>query len=63
MANESDRVNKPAELLQKQPVVVNIGLELFAKSLEEQGGQVVRVVWEPPAQGDPELIDILDELL
>lgn len=54
---------KTAGLLQKGAVVVNIGLEIFATSLEEQGGQVVRVAWEPPALGDGELIAILDELL
>ena len=55
--------NKPKELLQGELAVVNIGLELFARSLTEQGAQVAHVTWEPPAQGDPELMGILDELL
>ena len=48
----------PAEL-----VIINIGLELFADNLQQQGQQVTHVQWEPPAQGDPELLSILDDLL
>ena len=55
--------DKPTGLLREELVVVNIGLELFARSLAEQGAQVAHVAWEPPAQGDPELMGILDELL
>jgi len=46
-----------------EPVcVVNVGLEGFAKELAGQGAQVVQVDWRPPAQGDPELIDLLSRL-
>mgnify|MGYP007101602006 CR=1 FL=1 len=48
----------PAEL-----VIINIGLELFADNLQQQGQQVTHVQWEPPAQGDPELLSMLDDLL
>jgi hypothetical protein len=44
-------------------VVVNIGLIKFSKSLEEQGVEVVQVDWVPPAGGDKEMMDLLDELL
>ena len=44
-------------------VAINIGLEQFASSLEEQSVQVVQVDWVPPAGGDPEMLDILDHLL
>jgi hypothetical protein len=43
--------------------VVNVGLELFADSLRQQQVEVVQVAWAPPAKGDPELMNILDDLL
>ncbi len=52
------------DLLLSEPVVViNIGLSKFSKSLEEQGVEVVQVDWVPPAGGDKEMMDLLDELL
>lgn len=49
--------------LPQQLQVINIGLELFAEALQAQGQTVIHVRWEPPAQGDPELLDMLDALL
>jgi hypothetical protein len=46
------------DLLQKPVIVINLGLTKFAKSLEEQ-----QVDWVPPAGGDQEMIDLLDQLL
>ncbi len=51
------------ELLQDGPVVVNIGVYDFAASLQTQGVEVVHVSWAPPAGGDPEMIELLDQLL
>lgn len=51
------------ELLQKPIVVINLGLKNFADSLEEQGVEVVQVDWIPPAGGDKEMVDLLDQLL
>ena len=51
------------ELLNRPLVVINIGLDGFASSLEEQGVDVLRVDWRPPAGGDKEMIDLLDQLL
>lgn len=51
------------DLLQNPLVVINLGLEKFAKSLEEQQLEVVQVDWIPPGGGDPEMIDLLDQLL
>ncbi len=51
------------ELLKQGPVVINLGLQDFAVSLEVQGTEVIHVNWGPPAGGDPELMAILDELL
>ena len=53
----------PDEILNKPLVVINLGLKTFAVSLEEQGVEVVQVDWVPPAGGDPEMLDLLDELL
>lgn len=43
--------------------VINVGLNLFAEAMKEQGIEVAHVSWEPPAKGDPELTAILDDLL
>jgi len=54
---------KLEELLQEGPVAINIGVRDFAESLQFQGAEVVHVDWVPPAGGDPELIELLDQLL
>ncbi len=51
------------DLLQKPIIAINLGLKKFAESLEEQQVEVVQVDWVPPAGGDQELIDLLDQLL
>ena len=55
--------NKVEELLHKPLVVINLGLKKFAESLEEQKVDVVRVDWVPPAGGDKDMVDLLDQLL
>ncbi|MDR7545402.1 MAG: acyl-CoA synthetase FdrA [Armatimonadota bacterium] len=49
-------------LLRRRPVVINVGLELFAESLQAQGVPVVSVDWRPPAGGKAYLMDLLDKL-
>jgi len=49
-------------LLAAPPHVVNVGLGLFAESLREQGVPVIDVDWQPPAGGDPELLELLGRL-
>ena len=51
------------ELLQRKIEVVNIGVEDFAETLQDQGVRVVHVSWSPPAGGDPEMMQILEKLL
>ena len=51
------------KLLSGPVIVVNLGLKQFGKSLEEQGVDVVQVDWVPPAGGDREMMDLLDNLL
>jgi hypothetical protein len=57
-------MEKQIEKLLSDPlVVVNLGLSQFAKSLEDQGVEVVQVDWVPPAGGDKEMMELLDNLL
>jgi FdrA protein len=55
--------NKIGELLTQPIVVINLGLKIFAESLEEQDVEVIQVDWVPKAGGDKELIELLDKLL
>jgi FdrA protein len=44
----------------RQPVAaINVGLALFADSLQRQGASVVQVEWQPPAGGNEKLLAIL----
>ena len=51
------------ELLAKGPTAIALGVRDFEESLRAQKVDVVRVDWSPPADGDPELMNILDKLL
>jgi hypothetical protein len=51
------------DLLHRPIIVINLGLKKFAENLEEQQVEVVQVDWVPPAGGDQEMIDLLDQLL
>ena len=51
------------DLLQSPIIVINVGLKDFADNLERQDVEVVQVDWSPPAGGDQELIELLDDLL
>jgi hypothetical protein len=51
------------DLLQSPIIVINVGLKDFAENLERQDVEVVQVDWSPPAGGDQELIELLDDLL
>jgi len=55
--------NTVETLLNKPLVVINLGLSAFAENLEVQDVEVIRVDWTPPAGGDQEMIDILENLL
>lgn len=50
-------------LMEAGPIAINLGLEEFAKSLQDQGIQVIHVDWSPPLPVDKEMEDILDKLL
>jgi succinyl-CoA synthetase alpha subunit len=44
------------------PEIINVGIELFHQSLEKQNAKVHQVEWKPPAEGNIEIINMLDEL-
>ncbi|NLC10816.1 MAG: fdrA domain protein [Firmicutes bacterium] len=49
-------------LFREQLKVINLGLLNFADSLKAKGVEVVHVRWSPPAQGDENLLSLLDKL-
>jgi hypothetical protein len=51
------------DLLDSAIVAINVGIQDFGNALEDQGVEVVYVEWSPPAGGDQEMIDLLDQLL
>jgi hypothetical protein len=51
------------QLLNQPLLVINLGVDKFAQNLEDQGVEVTRVDWRPPAGGDQEMIELLDQLL
>jgi hypothetical protein len=51
------------ELLHSPLVVINLGVQMLSENLEAQGAEVVQVDWTPPAGGDEEMLDLLDQLL
>jgi hypothetical protein len=51
------------KLLSGPVIAINLGLKSFGASLEQQGVEVVQVEWAPPAGGDREMMDLLDDLL
>ena len=56
-------LEKISQLLNSPLIAVNVGVESFADSLEKQNVEVVHVSWKPPAGGDQEMLDILEDLL
>ena len=51
------------QLLREGPIAVNIGPRQFGDSVRDQDAEVVQVDWTPPAGGDTELAQLLDELM
>ena len=50
-------------LMDTDVVAINLGLQEFAKTLQDQGRQVIHVDWSPPPPVDEAMDDILDKLL
>jgi hypothetical protein len=55
--------DRTLDVLKEPLVVINIGVRAFADSLEAQGVDVTQVDWTPPAAGDQQMIDLLEDLL
>ena len=49
-------------LLGEELRVINIGLELFAATIESYDVPVVHLDWQPPAGGDAYLVELLRRL-
>lgn len=45
--------------LMNEPKVINVGLDRFFKNITKNETKVVNLEWNPPAQGNTKLIDIL----
>lgn len=55
--------NNPGDLLKGPLIAINVGVQDFGESLEQQDVNVIYVDWSPPAGGAQEMIDLLDLLL
>jgi FdrA protein len=53
----------PVEILSSPIAAINVGVQDFGEALEGQDVTVVYVNWSPPAGGDQEMIELLDQLL
>ncbi len=55
-------VGKISDLFTGELQCINMGLELFAQSLQRQGVTVLQMAWRPPAGGDERLLGLLRRL-
>jgi len=51
------------DLLRSGIHAINIGVKDFATNLDTQGVRVLHIDWRPPAEGDTEMMGLLDKLL
>ena len=58
--------DEPAEVdltaLTRPMSAINVGLETFTESLNEQGAPVIQVDWRPPASGNEKLMGIMERM-
>lgn len=55
--------NNTSDLLNGPIIAINVGVQDFGEALEQQSVRVIYVDWTPPAGGDQDMINLLDELL
>jgi hypothetical protein len=55
-------LSKVNSLFESKLNVLNVGLEQFYTTLQQQNVESGHVEWKPRAQGDPELVKIVDAL-
>jgi hypothetical protein len=63
MKENTNQFEKIKQLLNEPIIAINIGVKSFAENLEKQNVEVVHVNWRPPAGGDQQMMDLLDNLL
>ena len=54
--------NKITRLFTEELVVINMGLESFAKDLQAENVNVLQMNWKPPAGGNKRVADLLARL-
>ena len=50
------------KLLYGQPVIINIGLDIFLKAFEIKRVKYLNIDWRPPAKGNEKLIEALRKI-
>ena len=51
-------MNRTNELFQEQLTILNVGAPNFREDLKLQGQQVTQIKWQPPMDGDQELLEL-----
>lgn len=51
------------QLFSSELDIINLGADLFKNDIEIQGGKVTQIKWNPPASGNPKLIDALSKVI
>ena len=54
--------NRDKTVLQDKINIMNIGVETFAKELQELGITVIHLDWQPPASGDSQIAVLLSKM-
>lgn len=57
-----NHIEKVTKLFNSDLSIVNVGLEGFHDSVEEQGVESFQLEWRPPAGGNARMIEILEKL-
>lgn len=55
--------NNTLDIFNGPILVINVGVQDFGETLEQQDVVVIYVEWTPPAGGDHDMINLLDALL
>jgi len=61
-ASQDDSALQARPLIATKPVIINIGLEDFARELASQGVEVLHTNWQPPCGGDKTRGNLLSRL-
>ena len=61
-SDDSQAPTAAPNILEEQPRVINVGLEMFGESLAAQGVEVRHVEWKVPAKGNKKLVNLLKKM-